>query len=111
MSKHAYSLSTLLVLRALMDDLAGEHYGLELIASTGVKAGSLYPILARLEAEGTIIGRWEEIDQSVEMRRRRKYYQLTPSGESIARTALSELTDALRPPRQRPSTKTGWASS
>lgn len=94
-----------------MDDLPGEHYGLELIASTGVKAGSLYPILARLETDGTVIGRWEEINESAEMRRRRKYYQLTPSGESAARSALTELTDALRPPRQRPTTKKGWAAS
>jgi PadR family transcriptional regulator PadR len=110
MDKQTYSLSTLKVLRALMDDLSGEHYGLELIGATGVKAGALYPILARLEADGAVVARWEEIDQSIEMRRRRRYYRLTPSGESIARLALTELSDLLRPPH-RPSTRKGWAPS
>ncbi len=111
MDKQTYSLSTLKVLRALMDDLSGEHYGLELIAATGVKAGALYPILARLEADGAVVARWEEIDQSIEMRRRRRYYRLTPSGESIARSAIAELIDTLTPPRQRPTTKKEWAPS
>jgi PadR family transcriptional regulator, regulatory protein PadR len=111
MSKHTYSLSTLRVLRALLDDPSGEYYGLELIAATGVKAGALYPILARLEADGAVVARWEEIDQSIEMRRRRRYYRLTPSGESIARSALTELADMLRPPRQRPTSRQGWAPS
>ena len=48
MDKRTYSMSTLLVLRALMDDQPDEHYGLRLIATTGVKAGALHPILSRL---------------------------------------------------------------
>jgi PadR family transcriptional regulator, regulatory protein PadR len=111
MSKRMYTLSTLLVLRALMDGQPDEHYGLQLIAATGVKAGAMYPILSRLEADGAVVSRWEEIDESVEMRRRRRYYRLTTSGEDIARAALTEFTNRLEPPPQRPTTRKGWAPS
>lgn len=40
-----------------------------------VQAGTLYPLLHRLEAEGWIRSRWEE-----ESGRRRKWYELTASG-------------------------------
>jgi PadR family transcriptional regulator PadR len=43
---------------------------------------SLYPLLHRLEEEGSIAGRWvEKADQ-----RRRRYYSLTPAGRKVLRS-------------------------
>ena len=55
------SRATLQVLVALLDDVDGDHYGLELIKVTGLKSGTLYPILGRLEDRGWTFGRWEDI--------------------------------------------------
>jgi PadR family transcriptional regulator, regulatory protein PadR len=43
---------------------------------------SLYPLLHRLEEQGSIAGRWvEKADQ-----RRRRYYSLTPQGRKLLRS-------------------------
>jgi PadR family transcriptional regulator PadR len=43
---------------------------------------SLYPLLHRLEQQGSIQGRWvEKSDQ-----RRRRYYSLTPQGRAVLRS-------------------------
>ena len=76
-----------------------------------LSVGAMYPILESAEADGAVVARWEEIDESTEARRRRRYYRLTASGAAIARSALTELTDRLEPPPQRPTTRKGWASS
>ncbi len=57
------SIATLQVLRTFFDDPAGAQYGVELMASSELKAGTLYPILDRLELDGWIVGRWEDIDE------------------------------------------------
>jgi DNA-binding PadR family transcriptional regulator len=95
------SLATLKVLRALFDDIFPEHYGLELSERCGVKTGALYPILSRLEADGWVEGEWEDIDESVAGRRRRRYYRLTGLGESRARQILTETAAALALPSAR----------
>jgi PadR family transcriptional regulator PadR len=92
------SIATLQVLRTFFDDPAGAHYGAELMASSGLKAGTLYPMLNRLELDGWILGRWEDIDESAEGRRRRRYYRLTSAGERQARALLTQYATLLMPP-------------
>jgi DNA-binding PadR family transcriptional regulator len=46
-------------------------------------AGTLYPILDRLEREDWVTTELEEIDESSEGRRRRRYYALTPDGRRL----------------------------
>jgi DNA-binding MarR family transcriptional regulator len=99
MVKSEMSLASLKVLRAFLDDPGGQHYGLRLIGATGVKAGSLYPILSRLEGDGLISGEWESIDEAAEGRRRRRYYKLTALGQRTAIAVLSETARVLAPPR------------
>lgn len=94
------TLSTLKILRALLDDADGDHFGLDLIRRTSIGPGTLYPTLAQLEADRWIVGMWERIDPAVAGRRRRRYYRLTPAGRSQAVTALQEMADALTPPRR-----------
>lgn len=83
------------VLQALLDGPA-ETYGFALAEATGLKAGTLYPILQRLLAEGWLEARWEEVDENAEGRRRRRYYHLTGRGEHCAERAVSGQSDGLR---------------
>lgn len=92
------SIATLQVLRTFFDDPAIAQYGAELMASSGLKAGTLYPILNRLELDGWILGRWEDIDESAAGRRRRRYYRLTGAGERQARALLTQYAMLLMPP-------------
>lgn len=62
----------------------GEAYGLQILdrankAGEVVSDGALYPLLTRLEKAGKIAARWD-IEQSANPR---KYYHLTPAGESM----------------------------
>jgi PadR family transcriptional regulator, regulatory protein PadR len=86
------------VLRAFLDAPADPQYGLDLLRRSGVSAGGLYPILNRLERDGWIDSSWEDIDESVEGRRKRKYYGLTPLGQRQAFALLLETSRALAPP-------------
>lgn len=84
------------VLQAFLDAPDDEIYGFALSRATGLKAGTLYPVLQRLHDDGWLSSRWETIDEHVEGRRRRCYYRLTASGEAQARLAVSRETDGLR---------------
>lgn len=82
------------VLGALLDD--DELWGFELSRLSGLAAGTIYPILARLAAAGWVAGRWEE--QSIaeaEGRPARRYHRLTVEGRARAVHALA-ATSARR---------------
>jgi len=49
-----------------------------------------------LEKHGVVTASWEDIDESLEGRRRRRYYALTGEGARVARRALAELQPARR---------------
>jgi PadR family transcriptional regulator, regulatory protein PadR len=83
-----------LVLQALLRDPASEMYGLKLSEETGLQPGTAYPILLRLEHEGWVISRWEDIDPRAEKRPARRYYRLTANG---AAQASARLAAARRP--------------
>jgi PadR family transcriptional regulator, regulatory protein PadR len=78
---------TTLVLHALFE---GYHHGFDIMDATALPSGTVYPILRRLEAEGLARSRWEK-DASArrEQRPPRRYYELTPSGRTTAREAVS----------------------
>lgn len=80
--------TTVRVLAFLLENQHREYYGLEIATATKLQAGTLYPILARLERDGWIEGEWEHIDPAKEGRRPRKYYHLTPKGVPAARDAV-----------------------
>ena len=83
------SLASLRVVRAMLADPSAQRYGLELTRETGVQAGTLYPILTRLEKAGWLEGGWEAIDEKLLGRRARRYYKLTALGLREARRALT----------------------
>lgn len=95
------TLQTLRVLRVLLDDPAGEHYGLEISKESGLPTGSIYPILARMEVSGLVSSAWEDIDEAAAKRRRRRYYRLTSDGLEFAYTEVANAARSLAPTRHR----------
>lgn len=81
----------LLVLNALANEPSRLRYGLDLAQETGLKPGTMYPVLARLERYGWVISKWEDIDPHAEGRRPRRYYQLTPVGQFAAGQHLARF--------------------
>jgi DNA-binding MarR family transcriptional regulator len=62
-------------------------WGLAIIKQSGRPAGSVYPILERLETSGWVTSSWEENSERPGPRRR--YYELTAEGATAARSAIS----------------------
>jgi PadR family transcriptional regulator PadR len=81
-------------------------YGLELMEQTGLKSGTLYPVLARLERSGWVISTWEEIDPQTAGRPRRRYYKLSGLGQRAGAAELSKFAglpqSSGKPPRAAP---------
>jgi PadR family transcriptional regulator PadR len=89
------------VLRVFLDDVTEPRYGYELMQRTGLASGTLYPILARLEAAGWLISDLEDIDPATERRPARRLYRITAAAAEMARDELILLSRQLRP-AQRP---------
>lgn len=64
------------VLAALAD---GASHGMAIMQRTGLKSGTVYPILRRLEAAGWLVSR-REVNDSELWRPARRTYQLTDRG-------------------------------
>jgi DNA-binding PadR family transcriptional regulator len=68
----------------------GLRYGFDLIEASGLRAGTVYPILRRLEEAGLVAGVWEAVSRSrAEGRPPRRYYRLTAAGEKKLVEALN----------------------
>lgn len=78
--------ATIDVLRVL-DNSTDPCWGLLVIKSSGRPAGSVYPILERLELSGWVTSLWEADDSRPGPRRR--YYELTPEGSAAASQAIA----------------------
>jgi DNA-binding PadR family transcriptional regulator len=89
---------TLAVLSAMLSDPYTEWYGLELSKRSGIKPGTIYPILDRLLKAEWLERHWEEIDPTIEGRPRRRLYSLTGAGVPAAQRALDEHLAFLRRP-------------
>ena len=83
------------VLRFLLETPREGRSGAEMSKATKVGSGTLYPMLARLEAAGWLTSEWEVIDPSEAGRPRRRFYKLTAVGQNSAHKALADLQLAL----------------
>ena len=82
------TLSTATVLGALAD---GHGYGFEIIEVTGLGAGTVYPILRRLERGEMVRSTWEPAERAqAEGRPPRRNYRMTEEGERVAREAMAQ---------------------
>ncbi len=71
-----------LVLAALLVARKGWTHGYELCRQTGVKSGTLYPLLIRLEEQGYLEAEWRQASEPG--RPPRHAYRLTASGVALA---------------------------
>jgi PadR family transcriptional regulator PadR len=97
--KRRHSPQTLAVLAALAAAPEEWRYGYELGREVGLKAGSLYPILMRLEDRSLLESAWEA--EPAPGRPPRHLYRLTAAGAEAAAAALAPSSPrlALRPAR------------
>ena len=89
------TVETLRVLALLLEEPGKARYGLDLAKDAGLKSGTIYPLLARLERSGWLTSDFEDIDPSVAGRRPRRYYRLTGTGEVAARAQLADVQRQL----------------
>jgi PadR family transcriptional regulator PadR len=93
-SRSEFSPQTLAVLVALGEQPLAWQHGYALAQLTGLKSGTLYPILIRLADRGLLESCWQE--DPVPGRPRRHLYRLTPDGLASAATAAAKLAEAER---------------
>ena len=91
-SRSEFSAQTLAVLAVLCEQPSQWRHGYALARQTGLKSGTLYPILIRLADRGLMEACWQE--EPVPGRPRRHLYRLTPDGQAAAAEALAS---AARP--------------
>ena len=82
------------VLRVFLDDPVAPRYGYDLMKAAALPSGTLYPLLARLEARALVVSAWETPRQDGE--RPRRYYRLTSEGIEVARLELAQLSARRR---------------
>src|ERR1700690_807900 len=83
---------TLLVLERFIERPTDWRYGYELSRETGLKSGTLYPILMRLEKYALLEACWVATEDGVPPRHT---YRLTSDGLELARTKLAEARAPL----------------
>lgn len=96
------TIQTLRVLSVMLETPAAEWYGLEISRRAALQTGTIYPILARLEAAGWLQSARENADPQVMGRPRRRLYRLTAEGERRAREVLADAGATLRVPAPAP---------
>jgi DNA-binding PadR family transcriptional regulator len=84
------TLQTLKVLSVFLDQPTSDRYGLEICDLTGLKYGTVQPMLRRFDKAGWLKSAWEDIDPKEAGRRPRRYYKLSSKGLERARDVLRE---------------------
>jgi DNA-binding PadR family transcriptional regulator len=70
--------------------------------ATGLPSGTVYPILRRLEQEGLLRASWEDpVTARDEQRPPRRYYAITPAGETLLAQAITRFRMPKDVPRAR----------
>lgn len=83
--------ATVDVLRVLVES-AGQVWGLLVVKETGRPAGSVYPILERLEGAGWVTSAWEDATERSGPRRR--LYELSEAGAEAAREVIAQRRES-----------------
>lgn len=87
------------VLAALAESAPGWSYGYALCRQAGVKSGTLYPLLIRLEAQGCLEAQWLPAETG---RPPRHAYRLTTAGLRLAQAHPPAVPTPDAAPRGRP---------
>jgi DNA-binding PadR family transcriptional regulator len=82
----------------------GYRYGFDIVEATGVRSGTVYPILRRLEEAKLVRSKWEPVTVArASHRPPRKYYEVTAAAHDLLATArarfpaLSKVSAGGRP--------------
>jgi PadR family transcriptional regulator len=98
MTDKTLSPATTAVLRAIAD---GVRHGFDIMESTALPSGTVYPILGRLDRANLVKARWEAASLAQrEKRPPRRYYEITAAGQRALRHSVAyyrALGSALRP--------------
>jgi PadR family transcriptional regulator len=87
------SITTISVLQAVAN---GAEYGFDIIDTTGLPSGTVYPALSRLERDGHLKSAWEqESDAHQEGRPARRYYRLTAPGVKALKESVAHYRALL----------------
>src|SRR5215510_10986970 len=89
--RSGFSAQTLAVLADLCATPSRWRHGYGIARDTGLKSGTLYPILIRLADRGLVEARWE--DEQPAGRPRRHLYRLTASGVATAQAAATRTPE------------------
>ena len=85
--------------RALLSVLLGAgqewRHGYDLAHLTGLRSGTLYPLLIRLEAQGYLQAEWQP--PAATGRPPRHAYRLTAAGLALARSQQAEMNGGAAP--------------
>jgi DNA-binding PadR family transcriptional regulator len=91
------SRQTRVLLASFLDRPQAWRHGYDLAKETGLKSGTLYPLLMRLSEQGLMESRWQEPERPGLPPRHE--YRLTPPGLALARDqAPSEAADVTGEP-------------
>jgi len=85
---------TLLLMEILLADPLAWRHGYDISKDTGLKSGTLYPLLMRLGDLGYLASKWKPAEQPG--RPPRHLYRLTAAGIKLAREILTERQGAAR---------------
>ena len=84
---------TLRVLERFVERPTAWRYGYELSRETGLKSGTLYPILMRLAKYSLLETKWATTEDGVPPRHT---YRLTPNGIELVRSTFAAEHSALK---------------
>jgi len=88
------SRQTRALLATLLEQARAWRHGYELSKETGLRSGTLYPLLMRLSEQGLLESRWQEPERPGLPPRHA--YRLTTSGLALAREQEMEAISAER---------------
>ena len=91
--------ATLAILKAVAN---GYRHGFDIIDITGLRGGTVYPALGKLEAEGYLQSNWEDPRVAQEEGRPpRRYYELRKAGHTLLADTMEEFRALDRLPVSR----------
>lgn len=93
--KMRWSPQLVLLLAEFMTSPQDWKYGYEMSRNTGLKSGTLYPILMRLADRGLLETSWEAAEPG---KPPRHLYKLTGDGVRFAREQMSSVRNVVRRP-------------
>ena len=86
------SRQTRALLATLLEQSGGWRHGYDLAKATGLKSGTLYPLLMRLSEQGLLESRWQDAERPGLPPRH--FYRLSAAGVALAWERQAEAAEA-----------------